>query len=491
MGLLYRIEELRTLEARARAGLAPGTLMQRAGRAAAARIHAWVQEGRRAGAGAEVLVLCGPGDNGGDGFVCATALQALGHRCCCWAPQASTSADARNARAQWLSGGGPIVEAIPSSFAFDVIVDALLGIGAQRPLGPPFLSALQWARGSGVRTIALDIPSGLNADTGSWIGEVAGAPAWATITFLGDKPGLHLLEGPDAAGAIDVQDLEAGDQSGSVAGQLLMPEQFRALLRPRPRNANKGDFGTVVVVGGAAGMVGAALLAARAALRLGAGKVIVDCMGAPALAVDPLQAELMLRPQGEIPGGAVLVAGCGMGTDAGARARLAALLEHRGIALFDADALNCIAADAQLANRLRHRVGTSVITPHPGEAARLLATDAAQVQRDRIAAALHLAQHSKSIVVLKGAGSVIAEPGGRYAINPTGTAALASAGTGDVLAGMIGALMAQLHDPVRATQAAVWLHGRAAELFGRDIGMVASDIAPLAVQALAQLRDRG
>jgi hydroxyethylthiazole kinase-like uncharacterized protein yjeF len=230
-------------------------------------------------------------------------------------------------------------------------------------------------------------------------------------------------------------------------------------------------------------MVGAALLAGRAALRLGAGKVFVDCLGAPELRVDPLAPELMLQP-GRMPApGEVLVAGCGMGAAPAAQARLIQWIAHDGPALFDADALNALAEDAQLRARLRARVQATVLTPHPGEAARLLQTDAASVQRDRVASALRLAAQLGAIVVLKGAGTVIAAPSGAYVINPTGGPALASAGTGDVLAGMTGALIAQCADPLMAVRAAVWLHGRAADLHGSDVGLTASEVAPLAARA--------
>ncbi|HYA65360.1 MAG TPA: NAD(P)H-hydrate dehydratase, partial [Burkholderiaceae bacterium] len=406
------------------------------------------------------------------------------------APLPSLSADALGARAQWTQSGGVTLETLPQTQAFDLVIDALLGIGAQRPLADPFLAALRWVRTQGIPVFALDVPSGLNADTGAWVGGVAGAPARRTITFIGDKPGLHTLDGLQAAGevCVEVLGLEQAIGAAVQAGQLITPRLFSSLLQPRPSNCNKGDFGSVAVIGGARGMVGAALLAARAAIRLGAGKVYVDCIGAPDLDIDWLQPELMCRSENELPHVGILVVGCGMGTDAPARGRLERVLRHPGPVVCDADALNCLATDSSLSARLRARNALTVLTPHPGEAARLLGTDAGAVQQDRVAHALRLAQLYQAVVVLKGAGTVVAEPSALYSINPTGGPALASAGTGDVLAGMIGALLAQCTDGVAAVRASVWLHGRAAELFGADLGLAASEVAPLAARALAQLR---
>lgn len=506
MGMLYRVEELRRLEERAAASLPSGALMQRAGQSAAEWIHAWLAGGAgSAGVGAAqgpVLVLCGPGNNGGDGYSCAGALQRLGRGCLCWAPRAGKRADALAARARWQRDGGTIVEELPQAAGIALVVDAIFGIGMERALDEPYLGALRWAHSHALPLLALDLPSGLDADTGAWVGGVAGVPAQHTITFLGDKPGLHTLEGIDASGAVTLADLGVAEAPGGAIGRLNEPALFPLCLRPRPANSNKGDFGTVSICGGAAGMVGAALLAARSALRLGAGKVFADFLGAPGLAFDPLQPELMLRPGALPPGVDVLVAGCGLGTEAAAHARLEHALAHDGALVLDADALNLLAADAQLRLALGARARCStVLTPHPGEAARLAGLSTRAVQENRVRAALDLAQRLACIVVLKGAGSVIAVPAGdagRYFVNPTGGPALASPGTGDVLAGMIGALAAQAPSGadadsraqalLQAVLAAVWLHGQAAADFGAQSGLTASEIAPLAARALARLR---
>jgi hydroxyethylthiazole kinase-like uncharacterized protein yjeF len=237
-------------------------------------------------------------------------------------------------------------------------------------------------------------------------------------------------------------------------------------------------------------MVGAPLLAARAALRLGAGRVFVECVGAPQLMFDPLFPELMLRPLRGADRLDALVAGCGLGADADARAALEWALAAPCPVVFDADALNLLARDASLGSLLRGRAAPSIVTPHPLEAARLLNVTAAAVQEDRVQSARSLARALHATVVLKGAGTVVALPDQRVWINSTGGPALATPGSGDVLGGMIGALVAQASDATEATLAAVWLHGAAADRYGADIGLVAGEIAGRAAQCLVELRAR-
>jgi hydroxyethylthiazole kinase-like uncharacterized protein yjeF len=478
---LYRVAELRVLEQAAQAALPPGTLMQRAGAAAATLIARRLPEGR-----GHVRVICGPGNNGGDGYVCALELARHGVDVQCVALGAASADDARAAFARWAAAGGVTLTELPADDHCDAVIDAMFGIGMARPLGGPYLAAVEWINRQRAPVLAIDVPSGLDADRGCWVGDVAGVRAAATVTFIGAKPGLFTGEGCDAAGTVDVEPI--GVAPGACDGMLLAPADFNALLLPRARNTHKGTYGSVAVVGGNLGMVGAPLLAARAALRLGAGRVYVDCIGAPEMRLDPLQPELMFRPLAGLEGLTSCVVGCGLGEDATAREALAAALESRRPVVIDADALNLLAADDSLAKACINRAADTVLTPHPLEAARLLRTGAADVQGDRVGHALELARRFKALVVLKGAGTVVAGADGRYAINPTGSPALASAGTGDVLAGMIGALLGQCDDSRQAVHAAVWLHGAAAAEFGADIGLVATDLAPLAARRLAELR---
>ena len=478
---LYRVDELRAIERSAAQTLPAGTLMARAGRAAAAHIAQ-----RHTGAASSVCIVCGPGNNGGDGFVVAAELRARGHDVVCvlLGGAQPAASDALEAHARWTASGGRVQPHLPLDERFDIVVDALFGIGMARPLVGQFLAAVEWMNRQAL-VYAIDVPSGLDADTGAWVGGVAGVCARATVTFIGDKPGLHTAHGADAAGEVIVESI--GTEAPASTGHLVGIDDFGTVRLPRRRDTHKGTFGNLVVVGGGRGMVGAVLLAGRAALRLGAGRVYVDAIGAPEFRVDPACPELMFRSLPDLDDLQAIVVGCGLGADASAQTALSAVLA-RGVPLVaDADALNLIAADAELQRRAIGYGAPLVLTPHPLEAARLLGSSAAAVQADRAATARRLAEHFRCIAVLKGAGTVIARPDGHYAINPTGSAALATAGTGDVLAGMIGALIAQGHDAWCSTQAAVWLHGRGGEGVG-DIGLLADEVAGRAVEALRRLR---
>jgi hydroxyethylthiazole kinase-like uncharacterized protein yjeF len=478
---LHRVDELRAIERSAAQELPAGTLMARAGRAAAtyiAQLHA--------GAASSVCIVCGPGNNGGDGFVVASELRARGHDVLCVLLGTAQPAisDALDAHARWTASGGRVERHLPLDERFDVVVDAMFGIGMSRPLAGEFLAAVEWMNRQAL-VYAIDVPSGLDADTGAWVGGVAGVCAKATVTFIGDKPGLHTANGVDAAGDVVVESI--GIDAPASSGHLIGVDDLGTVRLPRRRDTHKGTYGNLVVVGGGLGMVGAALLAGRAALRLGAGRVYIDAIGAPEFRVDPVRPELMFRPLSELDDLHAIVVGCGLGTDADGHAAVSAVLARNAPLVADADALNLIAADAELQRRAIGRGAPLVLTPHPLEAARLLGSTASSVQADRASAARRLAEHFNCIAVLKGAGTVIARPDGHYAINPTGSAALATAGTGDVLAGMIGALIAQGHDAWCSTEAAVWLHGRGAEGVG-DIGLLADEVAGRAVEALRRLR---
>lgn len=482
MGLpLHTIAELRALESEAQRNLAPGTLMQRAGGAAARHIA------RRIGAGRSVAIVCGGGNNGGDGYVAAARLAERGHAVTCWALTEPATEDARAAAAAWRVAGGAVVSQLDPTHRFDAVVDAILGIGQTRPLAGRYLEAAAWINARPRSAVfALDVPSGLDADRGSWVGDQAGVQAGVTITFVGAKPGLYTAAGRQAAGEVIVEPL--GVSASPVRTWLADPNDFAAVCRPRGADTHKGTFGALGVLGGNVGMVGAALLAARAALRLGAGRVYVECIGAAELRLDPQQPELMFRPLDDPASLDAIVVGCGLGADPAAHRALARAIARPAALVLDADALNLIAADATLATALRERRAATVLTPHPLEAARLLAVSAAQVQGDRLHAARALAARTGAIAVLKGAGTVIAHADGRAWLNPTGGPALATAGSGDALAGMIGALLAQRFDAIEATLAAVWLHGAAADAYGGDIGLAAGEIAPLAVRRLIELR---
>lgn len=269
-------------------------------------------------------------------------------------------------------------------------------------------------------------------------------------------------------------------------------EQVARLLPKRPRDSHKGMFGTVAVLGGATGMVGAALLAGRAALKLGAGRVHVGMLCDAAPVVDLLYPELMLHRAADVlrlPGVDVYAVGCGLGTGAAAQKLLYQVLKRDIPAVLDADALNLLAAHADLQDDLRNRSAATILTPHPGEAAQLLGTDSKAIQKDRVAAVTQLARQLRCSVVLKGAGSLCADRDGKIYLNTTGNPGMSSAGMGDVLTGMIAALIAQGMSADHALLSAVHLHGAAGDALAEQqagIGMSASELTEWARWLLNQ-----
>lgn len=499
---LHDVATIRGIEHAGLQSLPPFTLMARAGAAAADWITGHAPPGK-------LLCLAGPGNNGGDAMVAATRLHQAGRRVEAWLagtpdhlpPDAARAwTEARTAGVPLLvmphDPGAPLP---PWPAGCAAIVDGLLGIGLNRPAEGQLARWIEHVNRSGLPVFALDIPSGLFADTG------AGQPAIRarrTLTFLAAKPGLLTLDGRDCAGEIDIAPLGLPYPTPDLpAARLNQPAGFGAALPGRRHAANKGTFGSLAVIGGHTGMTGAPLLGSRAALFLGAGRVHIGFLARTAPALDVAHPELMLHAVADIAIDAMsaLVIGPGMGTDAGAQATLQGLLDACMQAatppalVLDADALNLLAAHDALATRLIAARLPRVLTPHPLEAARLLGSSVSEVQRDRLAAARALARRWQAVVVLKGSGSVIAAPPAAahhldsqdidahdietVTINPTGNAALATAGTGDVLAGMIGALLAQGMPARHAACAAVWIHGRAADC------LVAAGTGPAGVTA--------
>ncbi|KWZ44789.1 bifunctional ADP-dependent (S)-NAD(P)H-hydrate dehydratase/NAD(P)H-hydrate epimerase [Burkholderia savannae] len=463
---LLTVAELRDVETAATATLPPHTLMDRAGKSAAQWLAARLVSDPR-----PVWFAVGPGNNGGDALVAAAELRRLGFAADAWMPIEAKPDDARWALERARAANVPIDEAAPESFdGYGWLVDGLFGIGLARPLDGAYAAIAQRiaarARHTG-RVLALDVPSGLDSDTGMRVGAGPAVAATDTLSFIAAKPGLYTGDGRDLAGEIHVAPLDL-DEAVAPAIRLNAPDLFDACLPERAFASHKGTYGSVAIVGGDTGMCGAPILAARAALFAGAGKVHVGFVGAGAPPYDPPYPELMLHPADALPTAALtaLAIGCGLGASEHAAHTLAALLRLNAPKLIDADALNLIAKTPELADALaaRGRAGdAAVLTPHPLEAARLLSTDAADVQRDRVAAARALAARFSAIVALKGSGTVIAAPDGRVAINPTGNAALATGGTGDVLGGLIGAFLAQRMPRYEAALAGVYLHGLAAE----------------------------
>ena len=470
-----RTAEIRVIEAAA----AHAGLMERAGHAAAEVARAMA--GERSGA---ILVLAGPGNNGGDAFVVARWLRE-------WffdvtvvfcADAARLPADAAAALTAFRGAGGTSVNAIPPAWHGVLVIDGLFGIGLARAPAAPYAAMIERINAAGTPILALDVPSGLDADTGA-----AFAPsvrADATATFIALKPGLLTGAGVDRCGRLSVHALgfDAEVRSAACGHRLDWSVVSRSLpdvLRRKSRNVHKGTFGTLGIIGGARGMVGAPLLAGRAALHAGAGKVWIGFADAAFPALDWDQPELMLRAADRVLGAGAdaLACGTGLGTDATAGALVARALAEEVPLVLDADALNIIAADKALAKVVAARTAPTVATPHPAEAGRLLGKSVAQIEADRLGAARALAELLRASVVLKGAGSVIAYPDGCWDINATGNPGLATAGSGDVLTGFVAALLAQRVEASDALRVAVCLHGAAADR------CVAQGVGPLGLTA--------
>jgi hydroxyethylthiazole kinase-like uncharacterized protein yjeF len=485
--LLYSCDQIRAIEQAAQARLAPGTLMERAGEAAFNYALALL-DGEAAGA---VLVLAGPGNNGGDGLELAAHLARAGAEVevLQLACQATPSFEAGRALQRARDAGVRFVDEIPAGRPWRLVVDALFGIGLARPLAGRARELAGWTVSVDCPVLALDVPSGLDADTGAVLGPNGVAvSATHTITFLGNKPGLHTGDGCDHAGEVRVDMLGAdGLHQESAQAVLNGPALFAERLAPRRRNSHKGSFGDVVVLGGARGMAGAAVLAARAALHGGAGRVFAAMLD-PGMALDPLQPEIMFRDAAgmDYPGRSV-AAGPGMGNADAAVHLFGKVLAARGPLVVDADALNLAAARPELHEALAAHGGPVVLTPHPLEAARLLGVTTPIVQADRLENARELAMRFNSVVVLKGAGSVIARPDGFVALNTSGNPGLATGGSGDVLAGFCGALLAQGWPAWEAALGSVWMHGAAADWLVEDgsgpIGLTAGEL-PKAIRAV-------
>lgn len=465
---VYLAADVRAVEAAAGAS----ALMERAG-LAAAEIARDVSDEK----GKPVLVLAGPGNNGGDAFVVArhlrqwyfsvTVVFAGGEK--------KLSADAAAALKAWRDAGGATVGEIPAERNWGLVVDGVFGIGLEREVTGRYAGWISAMNGLGAPVLAIDVPSGLQSDTGRVMG--CAARAAHTVTFIALKPGLLTLDGPDHCGEIHLRALDLDAQALRPAhGFLIGREILSTVLKPRRHNTHKGDYGSIGIVGGDHGMVGAALLAGQAALKLGTGRVYIGLIAKDAPLVDPTQPELMIRSADEVlklTHLSCLAVGPGLGQMPDAAFYLGIALESALPLVLDADALNLVAADARIADALKSRKASSLLTPHPAEAARLLGISTREVQQDRVSAARTLATRLNSLVVLKGAGSICAAPDGTWHVNTSGNPGMASAGMGDVLSGMIAALIAQGADETNALLASVYLHGAAADdLVGRGVGPV-------------------
>jgi NAD(P)H-hydrate epimerase len=447
--------------------------MQRAAAAAYASLHRRWPRARR------LLVLAGAGNNGGDAFELATLALHDGLEIDLRATSAESTGDAALARAAFAQAGG-VVAAIDAPFApFDVAVDGLFGTGLARPIEGAAAALIERANAAGRPILALDLPSGLDADSGVRLGPTIRAAA--TIAFVGWKRGLFTADANDACGERELAPLgiPVAARDAIAADAWLMGESLWALLPPRPHNVHKGMFGHVLALGGNDGMGGAIRLAAEAALRSGAGLVSVATRPDHVVALNAARPEIMAHGVDDSSSLGALLAtattlalGPGLGVDAWAQMLYEAALAAGKPCVIDADALNL------LARRGERPPASAILTPHPGEAARLLGSDAATVQRDRFGAARRLAAHFGAVVVLKGSGSLVADPAGDVAVCPWGNPGMAAGGFGDVLTGVIAALLAQGLSARDAARLGVAVHARAGDLAaaGEPRGLVAGDL---------------
>ncbi len=475
---LYRAQDVRELDrvASAELGIPGFTLMTRAGTAAFRVLqHSWPRA-------RSVTVLCGTGNNGGDGFVVARLAQEAGLQIevILLGEATQLRGDARRACEAMLKTGVQV-----SPFAADrwphaeVVVDALLGTGLDREVTGPHREAITVLNGQRVPVLSLDIPSGLDADSGNPLGIAVRASK--TVTFIALKQGLFTGQGPEHCGEIVFAGLEVPEQLYHRVPNpafRIKDEWIHPMLPRRPRTAHKGQHGHVLVVGGGPGMAGAARLAGEAAARVGAGLVSVATHPLHAAALNAARPELMCHGVADaqdlaplLHKAGVVAIGPGLGREEWGRKLLGAVLESDLPLVADADALHWLALDPLR----RHQW---ILTPHPGEAARLLNVTTAEIQADRWQAVRLLQRRFGGVVVLKGAGTLICNDTDPVALCDAGNPGMAAGGMGDVLTGVIAGLLAQGLSPWHAAAAGAYLHGRAGDAAAQqgERGMMAGDL---------------
>ncbi len=414
-----------------------------------------------------VAVLCGAGNNAGDGYLLAHAISTAGLAVWVGAvcDPARLKAEARAAYQRFIESGGAVLPwrdalAAPA----DVCVDAMLGIGADRELDGDLAAAVEALNSRQDAVLALDLPAGIDADTGALLGRAVSASM--TVTFIAHKLGLWVGHGPNHTGEIKLADLHLPQWPPLRASSVraLDPLELRPALRPRTRGANKGDFGRVLIVGGGAGMAGAVQLAGESCLRSGAGLVTLamspESIGHISVSIPELMvwtpadaAELMPLAQRAD----VIAIGPGLGQSAWARGMWSCVMASGKPLIVDADALNLLAAQPEKRNDW-------VLTPHPGEAARLLRIDTAQLQGDRCTAARALFDLYGGAIILKGAGTLIADGGETLHLCTAGNPGMAAPGMGDALTGIVAAFFGQTRDLASSARLAVWVHAQAGDL---------------------------
>lgn len=431
----------------------------------------------------KILVLVGAGNNGGDGYVLARLArqQGLSVTLCCADPSKATVGDAEQAKSAYIKSGGKIDDWQSVDFnAFDLLVDALLGTGLSGGVRSPYSDIIAQINSADTPVLSIDIPSGADADTGATL--LSAVQAQHTITFVGVKMGLTTANGKQLCGSLHFADLGIGAAFENLvvaAGQLTSFERLPPFPQ-RPKNSHKGHFGRLLCIGGNQGMPGAIRLAAEAAMRCGAGLVKVYCHPHSQLAVGATRAELMVSVEDlalQLQWASCIMLGPGLGQDSWSERVFSEVIQHLEAqpkpVLIDADGLNLL---AKLSSK--PQLSQLVLTPHPGEAGRLLDINSADVEQNRFSAAKNLAREYNATTVLKGAGSII-ENATHCWICQDGNPGMATGGMGDVLSGVISALLAQGMAADIAALYGTCIHAKAADLAaqsGGERGMLASDL---------------
>ncbi len=482
---LYSTAQVRALDAHAIAaqGISAYTLMKRAGEAALRNLRMrWPMAHR-------IVIVCGAGNNAGDGYVLARFAQASGLAVSVLSAVATDAlkGHAREAYEDFLASDG-LLQPFSATLLQEgeVIVDALLGTGLRGAVRPELQQVIASINSAGRPVFALDVPSGLDSDTG--VSNGATVRADCTVTFVGLKVGLFTGDGPEFAGTVYFDDLEVTPPGTAEFDppleRIMDAEVLRALPRRR-RTSNKGDFGRVLIVGSGTGMPGAVRLAGEACLRVGAGLVTVAVApenvapissGRPELICVALAEAHQLREP--IERADVIAIGPGLGRTEWSRGALAAVLDSGKPVVVDADALNLLAESGALARGLPTRENW-ILTPHPGEAGRLLGISTEEVQKDRLAALRRLIERYRGTIVLKGAGTLVGSTGRVPGLCERGNPGMATPGTGDVLTGAIAGILAQCDDTSLAARAGVLVHAMAGDAAARngERGLLASDVA--------------
>ncbi len=484
---LYRAEQVRELDRVAieEFGIPGFTLMRRAGKACFRILLRHWPDARR------LVVVCGSGNNAGDGYIIAglAAQRGIDVHLCQVGSASRLRGDARRAR-EWATRRGVTPRKKfpdgPLDPDRDVIVDALLGTGLSGEVRPAHREMIGAVNAAGAPVVAVDIPSGLSADTGMPLG--AAVHADVTVSFIGLKQGLYTGSGPAHAGVVEFEALKvpAGVyERVSPEVERITPDVFLPCLAPRPRDAHKGDYGHVLVVGGDHGMAGAVAMAGEAAARCGAGLVSIATRAEHVAAILARRPEIMVRGIRSAPDlgpmlarATVLVVGPGLGRSAWSTQVFQQAVEAGLPMVLDADALNFIARGEVVQD---WRGPDCILTPHPGEAARLLGCDTVEIQSDRFSAVRRLQARYAATVLLKGAGTLVCAADGPVALCDRGNPGMAGGGMGDVLGGILGGLLAQGVPAPTAAAAGAWLHATCADQAAAatgERGLLATDLLP-------------